>query len=624
MYGTDWTLFDTETTGFAAPVFVVEIGAQRMRGWERDGEPFRKLLNQNCDIPPEASRVHGYTREILERDGEPAVEAYEAFRVYAGGSPMVAYNADYDLDRVLRPEWTRLGIAPIGRAGFCALRLAQRLLDPVPAGNCKLQTLRQYYRLPERGAHTALGDVGTVADLFATVLRPIAEQRGLTTWEQIAAYASEEWYPSRIAFGQHKGKSIAEAHADAGLRRWLEGLARSTNSRNARMGCWYLRRLDESKAEPSLFVAWECERDPVGATVATHALTLYVNPEVQRLRALLDGARARLAEWEAGFTIEKAKVETMKARLFARLREPFQRRDRLRLVVRYRRRYLESLVRQGEDEAAAMAQEYRQAEARNEQEYAETAAALAQQKELSAEEAAEVSKLWRKLVRLYHPDRFAHEPEKRATYEKLTAAINHAKDHGDLATLRSIADDPDGFILRQGWAALDFGEEREIAQLRRLWESLELEIVRVIEATNQLRESADYELWRLTSANPTFFDATVARHLAAIEQEIATLQSQAEELGKEIEELVPARARSDGNEGTAPASFAFILGVPLVIGTGAGAEMRQALGTAVFFGMLGVTIFGLFLTPVVYVVIMKFKEHTPTPAPVMQPSIGKV
>ena len=49
-------------------------------------------------------------------------------------------------------------------------------------------------------------------------------------------------------------------------------------------------------------------------------------------------------------------------------------------------------------------------------------------------------------------------------------------------------------------------------------------------------------------------------------------------------------------------AFAFILGVvPLVIATGAGAEMRQALGTAVFSGMLGVTVFGLFLTPVFYV-----------------------
>lgn len=51
-------------------------------------------------------------------------------------------------------------------------------------------------------------------------------------------------------------------------------------------------------------------------------------------------------------------------------------------------------------------------------------------------------------------------------------------------------------------------------------------------------------------------------------------------------------------------SFAFILGVsPLVIATGAGFEMRRALGTAVFSGMLGVTLFGIFLTPVFFLVV---------------------
>jgi multidrug efflux pump subunit AcrB len=50
-------------------------------------------------------------------------------------------------------------------------------------------------------------------------------------------------------------------------------------------------------------------------------------------------------------------------------------------------------------------------------------------------------------------------------------------------------------------------------------------------------------------------------------------------------------------------SFAFVFGVlPLAIATGAAAEMRQALGTAVFFGMLGVTFFGLIFTPVFYVI----------------------
>jgi multidrug efflux pump subunit AcrB len=59
-------------------------------------------------------------------------------------------------------------------------------------------------------------------------------------------------------------------------------------------------------------------------------------------------------------------------------------------------------------------------------------------------------------------------------------------------------------------------------------------------------------------------------------------------------------------------SFAFILGVlPLVIAKGAGAEMDQALGTAVFAGMIGVTFFGIFLTPVFFSVIMKVFIQAP-------------
>jgi multidrug efflux pump len=57
-------------------------------------------------------------------------------------------------------------------------------------------------------------------------------------------------------------------------------------------------------------------------------------------------------------------------------------------------------------------------------------------------------------------------------------------------------------------------------------------------------------------------------------------------------------------------SFAFIFGViPLAISQGAGAEMRRTLGTAVFSGMLGVTLFGIFLTPVFYFVIQWAAER---------------
>ncbi|WP_244788315.1 efflux RND transporter permease subunit [Cupriavidus pauculus] len=57
-------------------------------------------------------------------------------------------------------------------------------------------------------------------------------------------------------------------------------------------------------------------------------------------------------------------------------------------------------------------------------------------------------------------------------------------------------------------------------------------------------------------------------------------------------------------------SIAFIMGVvPLVLATGAGAEMRRAMGISVFFGMLGVTLFGLLLTPVFYVVVRRMSNR---------------
>jgi multidrug efflux pump subunit AcrB len=75
-------------------------------------------------------------------------------------------------------------------------------------------------------------------------------------------------------------------------------------------------------------------------------------------------------------------------------------------------------------------------------------------------------------------------------------------------------------------------------------------------------------------------------------------------------------------------SFAFILGtLPLVLSSGAGAELRQALGTAVFFGMIGVTGFGLIFTPTFYVVCRKGAERVSAlrrrgggSAPALQPA----
>ena len=169
---------------------------------------------------------------------------------------------------------------------------------------------------------------------------------------------------------------------------------------------------------------------------------------------------------------------------------------------------------------------------------------MARQKELSADEAAELGQLWKKLVKLYHPDRFAHEKSVHLTpaplpigcgeeNAKLTAAINRAKDEGDIGTLREIADDPHGFILRQGWAGLDFSDGAELAQWRRLHETLQLEIISVIEALNRLRESPEYELCQLSQRKPGVLEELAAERARVLEKEASWLAEEIEELSGE-------------------------------------------------------------------------------------------
>jgi DNA polymerase-3 subunit epsilon len=264
---------------------------------------------------------------------------------------------------------------------------------------------------------------------------------------------------------------------------------------------------------------------------------MYTNPELEKLRQLVAGARARLAELEVSYTKEKSQVDTVQAVLFRHLREHYKKRDQLKLVVDYRKKYLDSLLRGGDEEAKQAEENYERAKTQSDKEYEETATAVAEQEQLTAEEEAELSKLWKKLVKLYHPDRFAHEPDKLETYEKLTAAINRAKDSGDIETLRQIAEDPHGFILRQGWANLDFSEEVELTQLRRLYETLQLEIITVIESLGQLRESPEYELCRISEKKPGVLEELAAERAKLLEKESAGLEKQANRLAQEIEEL---------------------------------------------------------------------------------------
>jgi len=243
MSGMDWTIIDTETTGIAAPIYTLEIAAQRMRGLVPVGKPFQVFLNHEVDVPREAQAVHGYSRKFLQENGISPRQAHHSFAEYVAGTPLAAYNLPYDYDKVLVAEWGRLGLRTGMPRGFCVMRLTQKLFSPSPAGNYKLQSLRAHFRLPEREAHSALGDVLTVVDLIRSALLPHLQRLGLGDAGAISRYLDGAGYPDHLPFGKHKGRHWKEAVSDRDMLGWLQWLARQEDPTSSKMAEWYLAQV---------------------------------------------------------------------------------------------------------------------------------------------------------------------------------------------------------------------------------------------------------------------------------------------------------------------------------------------------------------------------------------------
>ena len=542
MKETPWILFCLDSAGPSAAPYAVEVAAQRMRGWSREGVAFHQLLKPREEAAAGASALFGHSLETLERDGLPAASAYRELLAYSEQAPWVAYELEKHWG-VLLSDWQQLGILPPGERGFCAASLAQRLLDPLPAANCRLEMLRQFYQLPERLPKSALSQLETLGDLIETVLLPIVEAQGLETWEELVAFTLAPWFPSRITFGKFKGRLFQDAHQDAELAKWLEWLAASSNEQSASMGAWYLQQLsslpaDAPRSREAGEPASQPQRgEPGGSADPATEVALVTDPEEERLKDRVAKARTRLAELEATYTIDRRAVETAQSILFGILRPYFQKRDKLCLVVRYRRKFLEALLTGGEEEAEEVVRESDTAAHQTDTEYEQTASAMADRKTLSEEEEEELKRLWRKLVGLFHPDRFASEPDKQEAYAQLTREINDARDKGDIELLREIVRDPEEFMAKMGLSRLNFASEQELSGLKKLLNALESMILSTLASLETLREDPAYELYRLNEKRPGFIEAAAREQARKVELEIEALEGEAAKLQSEITEL---------------------------------------------------------------------------------------
>ena len=163
----EFVSFDLETTGTLSHLDqIVELGAVRFK----NGEPrdsYQQLVSINGPMPEQATAVNGITDDMLQ--GKPSLqEALPGFAAFCGDSLMVAHNAPFDFQFLLRAVEEHQTVAPRGLV-FDTCQLARRSFPGL--ANYKLATLCHYLKIESEGFHRAQADATYCGRLFVHILK---------------------------------------------------------------------------------------------------------------------------------------------------------------------------------------------------------------------------------------------------------------------------------------------------------------------------------------------------------------------------------------------------------------------------------------------------------------------
>ncbi|MEF3367322.1 DNA polymerase III subunit epsilon [Methylocystis sp. 9N] len=183
-------VLDTETTGLdpASGHRVVEIGAVEISNLIPTGRYFHRYIDPQRDMPEEAFRVHGLSREFLAQHKVFAEIAVE-FLDFIEDAPLVIHNAEFDT-RFLNAELAILSLPPLNSARVIdTLAMARRRH---PGGPNSLDALCQRYAidLSRRDKHGALLDANLLAEVYAELCGGRQAALSLQTVQAVRVAAS--------------------------------------------------------------------------------------------------------------------------------------------------------------------------------------------------------------------------------------------------------------------------------------------------------------------------------------------------------------------------------------------------------------------------------------------------
>ncbi|MDP1608095.1 MAG: DUF3820 family protein [Chlamydiales bacterium] len=202
--------YDTETTGVKPHKDrIIEIAAYDV---ERE-RTFCSFVYPECPIPPESSAISGITDEMV-KDAPLFKEVGPAFSAFCEGDVvLIAHNNDQFDKLFLENEYSRFGLQIPNWLYFDTLKWSRKYQPHLPRHS--LQFLREVFGIEANQAHRALDDVYVLYQISKRLMDDL-------NWSDILQLMNENSQITRMPFGKHAGKPLAEVPKD-----YVEWLSKS-------------------------------------------------------------------------------------------------------------------------------------------------------------------------------------------------------------------------------------------------------------------------------------------------------------------------------------------------------------------------------------------------------------
>lgn len=538
-YCDTWILADVSTVEEYSTIKPYRIVAQLMDGWEPVGQIFDQNMKRSIDNLDDITLDPDEIEMLNEYDVPELV--YTDLQDFARNGSLCAYNLKRVYDDILDHDWAEVGKDFSVARGFCLLRLTQRLLDPFPIQGNSLIALKEFYKLKERSLEYPLGRLETVIELIQTVLKPIAVQKRLTSTYKIKEFCEEIWYPSTLTWGKFKGESYTRARDDEEMLEWIRKKSKSSNTSVSQMCSWYMDQLSQKEfpiETDELYVS--ADQSPISTRTESsdrhrQGLVIFVSFEKKQLVRLVEWERSQLADIEKQFDFLRHEIEKVKYVIREKLHEHYKKRDSLRLKVKYLQIRIDMYMQPTDKIVDDIDLEYKSEEEKLNQAYEETRRQPKQRTE-TEENPAEVNEIYRKLAKLYHPDRQSNNVS-RKSHEQFMKIINRARSSNNLKLLKEIAEDPRGYCLRNDIDQIGSEVDEDLEYLRRLYKHLQKRRFAGLSELSELKESDDFELYQHSLRQPKFMEMVAKSQQTEIERECESLEFTKVKLQRELDEI---------------------------------------------------------------------------------------